>query len=102
MISLPAPLIVRSYLARSARLWLLARSLLVLQQLMANQDPRGFGLSLAAVIVTVMLGFVEITRRHEQALLGNLGVESRDLVWLFVMPPVIGETLLQIVFALAA
>ena len=102
MISIPAPLIVRSYLARSARLWLLARALLVLQQLYAGQDPRGLGMSLTAVVVTTLLGFVEITRRHEGAMLGNLGVETRDLVWLFVVPPVIGETLLQITVAFTA
>ncbi len=101
MISLPARLIVRSYLVRSARLWVVARGLLVLQLLYAGQAPFGFPSSVTAVAVTAALGLAETHRRREWALLGNLGVGMRELIPLLLVPPAIGETVLQIVKAMA-
>ena len=110
MIALPARPIVRSYVARSTKVWILARVLLGLQLAFAAQD-RAFGIERVAdhlfglghmvivVAVSTALGVVETHRRHEWALLGNLGIGFRELLPLLVLPPVVGEMILHVTYA---
>jgi hypothetical protein len=92
------PLIVRAYLTRGAKLWLLARALLTLGFMQAAIDP--FRLSAVAfvtvVVLSVALGFLEIRRHRERALLGNLGVSPFMLGALFTGPALVGEIAIRL------
>jgi hypothetical protein len=94
----PNRLIVRAYLSRGARLWLVARALLSAVFLLAGTNP--VQLSAAAVVevilLSVVLSFVETHRRRERAFLANLGVGPLVLGALFAGPAMIGEVALRL------
>lgn len=89
----PNPLVVRAYLARGAKLWVLTRALLIVAFLFANADP--FRLSavefVGVITLSAALGFLETRRHRERALLGNLGVSPLVLGAMFTGPALAGE-----------
>lgn len=97
----PNPLITRKYLARSSRLWIGARLLVSAPLALAGMDPLDLTFETAMLIVagSVVLGVVDMYRRHERALLENLGV-SRPVVFLFLAAPaVLGEIIISVAAA---
>lgn len=99
----PNRLIARSYALRGAYLWACCRILLSVLFLFSGTNP--LDLHPAAVVGIILLsvfaGFVEIHRRSERALLGNLAIAPQTLGILFAVPAVAGELLLQVVRAAA-
>lgn len=99
----PTPMIVRAYIGRGARLWLLTRLAVGIVFLFAGLNPldvsarNAFGL----VLLSVFVCSVETTQRRELVLLGNLGVSYVQLGAFFALPAVAGELLLQIAGGLA-
>jgi hypothetical protein len=89
----PDPLIVRAYLTRGVKVWVLTRALLIVAFLFSNADP--FRLSaiefIAVITLSAALGFLETRRHRERALLGNLGVSPLVLGALFSGPALVGE-----------
>ena len=82
---------------RQLGLWLLIRAVHALVASVAPGDPR---LSLssaisqpqpAVVLVCLALGVVEIWRRRERILLGNLGIGWEQLAALLLAPPIVAE-----------
>lgn len=94
-------LIARAYLARSLRLWIAIRVLLAVVGALAASNP--LHLSTAAIIpvvfLTVLVAFVDTRWRHEQALLGNLGVSPAILAALFATPPLLAEIAIHVLAA---
>lgn len=95
----PDSLIVRSYLWRSATIWLGARLMAAAALTAASSDPVPAAANTAGalILITTLLGLADIHRRHERALLGNLGVSRTTLVALLAGPALIGELTLMIV-----
>lgn len=93
----PNQLIVRTYLLRSARLWLAVRCASGLIMAFAGLDPLRFtiGASVVVVALSIAVGFVEISLRREWALLGNLSVSPFVLGCIFAGPGAVGEALLK-------
>lgn len=92
------PLIVRAYLARGTRLWVITRALLIVAFLFASADPfRLSAVELVGVItLSAALGFLETRRHRERALLGNLGVSPLLLGGLFAAPAFVGEVAIRL------
>ena len=108
----PNRLIVRAYLARGAWLWVLARALLlavlVFAPSFAPRDPtlpspaemlfRPSPVAMLwTVMLSVMLGWADVGRRRERALLGNLGVRPLHLTAFFAVTAAAGETVVVLV-----
>jgi hypothetical protein len=89
----PNALVARAYLARGAWLWLATRLLVMLAFLWADLDPLqlSLGIALQVIVLSVVAGFLDVHRRRERALLGNLGIGSRPLGAMFLAPAVAGE-----------
>src|SRR5262245_50444633 len=98
------PMIVRAYVGRAARLWLLTRLAVGIVFLFGQGDPldvstrNSFGL----VLVSTFACVAETTRRRELVLLGNLGVSYAQLAVFFALPAIAGEALLRILMAVLA
>ena len=92
----PDSLVIRHYIFRAAKLWLIARMALSALIVLAGDNP--LRLSFAAIIATIILvsflGLVEVRRNREQSLLGNLGVSSQTVITMLSAPAVFGEALL--------
>ena len=94
-------MIVRAYVGRGARIWLLTRLAVGIVFLFGQGDPldvstrNAFGL----VVVSTLACAVDTTRRRELILLGNLGVSYTQLAAFFALPAIAGEVLLRIVMA---
>jgi hypothetical protein len=103
---LPAVL-VRPYVVRAALLWVLARAtLLVLETLFGGGGAGGAlvwspATALVIVPLCVVLGHVGSAMRGDQILLGNLGVDARQLSALFALVAFGAELALGVVIALA-
>lgn len=97
----PNPLITRAYLARGAQLWIGARLLVSAPLVLAGMDPLDLTFQTAMLIVggSVMLGIVDVYRRHERALLENLGVSRRLLFVFLATPAVLGEVIISVAAA---
>lgn len=98
---LPNALIARRYVARAAWLWIGARLLVSAPMVLAGMDPLDitFGTAMLLVAGTVILGVADMFRRHERALLENLGV-SRALAFVFLAAPaVLGEIIVSLAAA---
>lgn len=97
----PNRLLVRSYLSRGARLWVVTRLAISAVFAMAEFNPAHLPLiaSIQIVVLSVALGLFDIHRRREAALLGNLGIDSRTLVPMFAWPALAGEIGIQLVGA---
>lgn len=98
---LPNSLIVRAYLARSLRLWLGIRVVLLLAGALAasNFARVSAGAIVPIVCLTVVVGFIDTRRRHERALLGNLGIGAVTLAVLFALPPLVAEIAIHALLA---
>jgi hypothetical protein len=99
MPSLPAINIWKPYAIRAALLWLGARGMFFFVLAMAGA-PSGIRLTAIAavwvVFVTIALVRVDIIRRHEVALLANLGVSNLALLPVVAVPPIIAEIVMRI------
>ena len=97
-------LIVSAYVARNLKLWTLTRLVISAVLLSAKTNPLRLspitiiGIALCCAIVSV----IEIYRRHEFDLLGNLGVGSLAIGALALGPPLFGELLLHAIIAIVA
>jgi hypothetical protein len=98
---LPNRLLVSTYLGRHLRLWALIRIGLSGVFLLARTDPlRVTPWTLCAIVaLCAVVSVVELRRRHERVLLGNLGVNAVALGVLLIVPPLAGELVVR---ALAA
>jgi hypothetical protein len=94
----PNALFLRAYLLRGASLWLGGRVLVSALLLLAGVDP--FALtassSLQIVGIIVALGLIDTLRRHERALLGNLGVSFPMLALVIGAPALLGELVVRL------
>jgi hypothetical protein len=93
----PNPMIVRAYIGRGARLWLLTRMVVGAVLLFGSMDPIELttSASFTMVILTVFVVGVEMVKRRELVLLGNLGVSSAWLAAFSALPAIAGELLLR-------
>lgn len=95
---LPNRLIVRAYATRGALLWVGTRAALSGVFLHGGVDPSRLS-SVAigeAVVLSIVVCFVETYRRHERALLGNLAVRPVTLAVLFAIPAILGEVAIRV------
>jgi hypothetical protein len=94
----PNRLIVRAYLSRGARLWLVTRVLLSGVFLLAGTNPVQLPVATGVEIVLLSIGvsFLETRRRRERAFLANLGVRPVMLGALFAGPAMLGEAALRL------
>lgn len=90
--------ITRKYLARSVLFWLAVRLLLSVFSLFVAIDPFDLSLfvSFQIVLLTVLLIFIEFQRRREFILLRNLEVSRKTVAVACGIPPLVGETLVQL------
>lgn len=94
----PNRLVVRAYLARGFRVWLVARGIATIVFLRAGVDPVRLPIASIAelVLLSVALCFLDIHRRKERALLGNLAIGGGSLAALFAIPAIFGELAIQL------
>lgn len=99
----PNILITARYLTRGALLWLGARLLAGAVIALAGADPLYLNASSALLLVgiSVALGLADIHRRHERALLENLGVSRFARVAFFALPALVGESAIASIGTLA-
>jgi uncharacterized RDD family membrane protein YckC len=94
----PNRLIVRAYLSRGTRLWLITRAMLSGVFLLAGTNP--VQLSAAAgveiILLSVVVSALETRRRRERAFLANLRVRPLMLGALFAGPAMVGEVALRL------
>lgn len=92
----PNLLIARAYVARGARLWVALRGLVTAVLLLGAGDlfRPSFSTASQIVVLSVAIGFVDIHRRRERALLGNLGLGPSAITMFFGVPALLGELLL--------
>jgi hypothetical protein len=94
----PNTLVANAYLRRGLLLWLLLRAVITSVLFIAGAEI--WQLSATAlvevVLLTVLLGWLEILRHRERTLLNNLGVSPLILSSLFAVPAMLGEAMLRI------
>jgi hypothetical protein len=101
-LGLPDSSILKPYLGRGFRLWLIVRIAIAAVPLLAGGGTVSDALSwdpvsaIATLSVCALLGFIDTRRRGERALLGNLGIQDRALVAMFLAAPAAGEILLAL------
>ena len=90
----PNSLIVTRFTARGAQLWVGARFLAGAVIALAGGDPLFLSVlsALLLVAVCIALGLADMHRRHERALLENLGVCRFARVAFFALPAFVGES----------
>ena len=100
----PNSLVVRTYLMRGALLWLGARLIASAALGFAEMDPLRLPVAttIGLVVFSVLIGVADVHRRHERALLGNLGLSRGMLVGFLAGPPLCGEAILSLVASLRA
>lgn len=98
----PNALITRKYLARGLLLWIGARILVSVLVAFAGMSPLHLTFSATVLMVggSVVLGFAELIRRHERALLENLAISRTTLFGLLAAPAIIGELFIAAAAAL--
>ena len=96
---LPNRVIVSAYLARNFQLWVFARLGISTVFLLAKTDPlRLAPLTMCAIAMcSAMISVLEIYRRAEFDLLGNLAVGWRAIGVLSLAPPLVGELLIYVI-----
>ena len=89
----PNPILLRAYLLRGALIWLGVRMIVAVIVSLAGGSPLQLSAatSLEVVAISVILGFVEFSRRRERALVANLGVSRLVLFWMYLFPASLGE-----------
>jgi hypothetical protein len=95
---LPNPLIAQAYLARGAQIWLGSRAVQCAVFLVAGMNPiqLSSATSVAIILWSVAMSFLDTRRRRERALLANLGVRPMLLGALFAGPAIVGEIALGV------
>jgi hypothetical protein len=90
--------LMRIYAVRGALLWVGSRALLSCLLLLAHVDPMELSVAatMSLVVGTVVLGYADISRRHERILLGNLGITHGMLVMFFALPALFGEIIVRV------
>jgi hypothetical protein len=91
-------LITTAYLLRGALLWAVARATVSLFLVLGGGSGVAipFVMIILVVATVVVLGWIDIRRKHERVLLGNLGVRPLVVSALLAAPAVLGETLLSL------
>lgn len=89
----PDRLIVTSVAGRGFALWLGTRLVVSAVLFFGKVDPLRitFGMASVVIALTTALGFVDLLRRHERILLGNLGVTWAAQAIMLAGPAAIGE-----------
>jgi hypothetical protein len=102
-IMLPSRLVGRAYALRGFRIWLVTRAHVTAVFLLGGEDAvrLPFGSVVELVLLTVALCFLDMRRRRERTLLGNLALGSGSLSAFFAGPAVFGELLIRVVATLA-
>ena len=95
----PNTLIIARFAARGIMLWVGARLLAGAMIALAGGDPLYLDLSSAVVLVAscIALGLADVHRRHERALLDNLGVSRFARAAFFAFPALVGESAIAVV-----
>ena len=90
----PNTLIVTRFTARGAQLWVGARLLAGAVIALAGGDPLSLSVLSALLLVAlcIAIGLSDMHRRHERALLENLGVSRFARVAFFALPALVGES----------
>jgi hypothetical protein len=102
---IPDASILKPYLGRGFRLWLIVRIAIAVVPLLAGDGTASDVLSwdpvsaIATLFVCALLGLIDTRRRGERALLGNLGIQDRALVAMFLAPGAVGEIVLALTLA---
>jgi hypothetical protein len=90
--------VIKAYLRRGAGIWLLMRLCISAVAAFGNEDP----LHLAPTTIATLLAggaalmWIDIRRRHERLLIGNLGFKPGALSCLALIPAAAGEIVLRI------
>jgi hypothetical protein len=94
---LPNRVLVSTYVGRHLRLWALLRIGLSGVFLLVGTDPLRVtpGTLCAIVALCAAVSVVELRRRHERALLDNLGVDVVARGVLLIAPPLAGELVVR-------
>lgn len=89
----PNSLIVTRFATRGAQIWVGARLLAGAVIALAGGEPLFLSMlsALLLVAIGIALGLADIHRRHERALLENLGVSRLARVAFFALPAFVGE-----------
>ena|SRR5687768_6886832 len=100
---LPHLSIVRRYAARGFVLWVLARLMMMAVAIFGALIPLrevvrwSASGAIGMLGVCAVLGFVDVRVRRERTLLGNLGIDDREVVVMYIAAAVVGELLLAMV-----
>jgi len=97
----PNRLLVRAFLLRGARIWLLTRLIVTVVSLFADAGAAlpSVTLSTGVVLLAMVLSYADTIRHHERALLANLGIHPFVLAALFAGPAIAGEVIVGICVA---
>jgi hypothetical protein len=97
----PHPELVRTYLARGAKLWLATRAMVSVVFLYGHANPVELTPMATGLMVlsAVFVSCADTHRHGERALLGNLGLETPLLVAIFAVPAVLGEIAIKLTVA---
>lgn len=98
----PTPLIVRAYLARGFRLWVVLRAAAtaVLVATPGGSPKLSAEMVIILTALCVSAGLLDTRAHGESALLANLGIELPIIGVFFAVPALLGEVALH--FAMAA
>jgi hypothetical protein len=96
---LPSAPLTNRYATRAFVYWVGVRLLTGAAISLAGGDPLHLGVSSAMLLVltSVGVGFADLHRRHERALLENLGVSSPAQLSFFALPALLGESALAVI-----
>jgi lipopolysaccharide export LptBFGC system permease protein LptF len=88
-------------LKRQLFLWLAVRALQVPVLLLAAPPGNSIARSLSApqpavVLVAAALGVIELRRRHELILMGNLGITRTQVAAILIVPSLLIETVIAL------
>jgi hypothetical protein len=92
------------YLLRAAGTWVLTRLILTAALLFTPDTPSrealtpNLGVLIAVATTSLALGFVDVARRRERALLGNFGVSRTHLAAWLALPAIAAESTLLALF----
>ncbi|MCY7377996.1 MAG: hypothetical protein LH467_01485 [Gemmatimonadaceae bacterium] len=94
----PNTLIIAHFAARGMRLWVVARLLAGAMIALDGGHPLYLDLSSAVLLVVscIALGLADVRRRHERALLENLGVSPFARASFFACPALVGESAIAV------
>jgi hypothetical protein len=100
---IPHTSIVRRYITRGFILWILVRIVTTVVAAVSDMIPPGDltrwspAGAVGVLGICAALGFVDVRFRGERALLGNLGIDDREVAAMFLIPATLGEFILAIV-----